>query len=667
MAIIEKIQVGGSTYDIGVQGPHISGQIPVDTLPSIPANKLSGTIPEGNLPIIPASKLPSYVDDVIEGYYSGGKFYSDDKKANLIIGEKGKIYVDITTTKGLSYRCTTNDSNTQTYISINGSNNISKNVVANTASSNANAAAANGSVYLNHLEESSVTSSHKISGSGATTVTADSNGNIIINSKDTNTDTKVTSAANHYDPTKETISTLGGAASTTTAASWGTTDFITGVTIKKDPKGHITGLTLTSAQMPSNPNTDRSVTSAAYHYTPASDTNSTITKNASSSTAAGWNSTSLVTGISVYRDSKGHVTDVTLTSVKMPSNPNSDTHYTSKNVVTNASTSNANAAAANGNVYLNHLEETTVKSYHKISGDGITTVTADASGNITISTPNTNTDTKVTSAANHYGPTSDTNSTITKNASSSVSAGWNSSSLVTGISVYRDSKGHVTDVALTSVKMPSNPNTHYESKNIVGLTASSTTNTTAAIATNGIYLNHIENSALKSSHKISGSGATTVTADASGNIIISSTDRSVTSAAYHYTPTSDTNSTITKNASSTTAATWDTTSLVTGITVSRDSKGHVIDVSLTSIKMPANPNTDTHYTSKNIVANTASATANAAAGNGIYLNHIENGAIRSSHKISGSGITTVKADANGNITVNTPVTYDSTTKTLKLG
>ena len=83
--------------------------------------------------------------------------------------------------------------------------------------------------------------------------------------------------------------------------------------------------------------------------------------------------------------------------------------------------------------------------------------------------------------------------------------------------------------------------------------------------------------------------------------------------------------------------------------------------------MPANPNTDTHYTSKNIVANTASATANAAAGNGIYLNHIENGAIRSSHKISGSGITTVKADANGNITVNTPVTYDSTTKTLKLG
>ena len=114
------------------------------------------------------------------------------------------------------------------------------------------------SLLLNHIENGALKSSHNIKGNGATTVTADASGNIIIKSTDTNT--KVDSAANHYDPTKETISTLGGAASTTTAAAWGTTDFITGVTIKKDPKGHITGLTLTSAQMPANPNTDTKVT-----------------------------------------------------------------------------------------------------------------------------------------------------------------------------------------------------------------------------------------------------------------------------------------------------------------------------------------------------------------------------------------------------------------------
>lgn len=39
--------------------------------------------------------LPSYVDDVLEGYYYNGFFYSDEDHANLITGEKGKIYVDL--------------------------------------------------------------------------------------------------------------------------------------------------------------------------------------------------------------------------------------------------------------------------------------------------------------------------------------------------------------------------------------------------------------------------------------------------------------------------------------------------------------------------------------------------------------------------------------------
>lgn len=39
--------------------------------------------------------LPSYVDDVVEGYYYNGFFYSDEDHTNLITGEKGKIYVDL--------------------------------------------------------------------------------------------------------------------------------------------------------------------------------------------------------------------------------------------------------------------------------------------------------------------------------------------------------------------------------------------------------------------------------------------------------------------------------------------------------------------------------------------------------------------------------------------
>ena len=48
---------------------------------------------------VPSSQLPSYVDDVIEGYYSNGNFYSDSAKTKKIAGEGGKIYTDLTTNK----------------------------------------------------------------------------------------------------------------------------------------------------------------------------------------------------------------------------------------------------------------------------------------------------------------------------------------------------------------------------------------------------------------------------------------------------------------------------------------------------------------------------------------------------------------------------------------
>ena len=71
-------------------------------------------------------------------------------------------------------------------------------------------------------------------------------------------------------------------------------------------------------------------------------------------------------------------------------------------------------------------------------------------------------------------------------------------------------------------------------------------------------------------------------------------DSKVTSAANHYTPAADTSAALSASASSTTAATWNSTSLVTGVNLQRDAKGHVVGVSVNSIKMPANPNTDTN-------------------------------------------------------------------------
>ena len=97
------------------------------------------------------------------------------------------------------------------------------------------------------------------------------------------------------------------------------------------------------------------------------------------------------------------------------------------------------------------------------------------------------------------------------------------------------------------------------------------------------------------------------------------------------------------------------------VRVTVDSEGHVS--STTAIKKSditalGIPGADTHYSSKNVVgSSTATSNTTSALSNGnVYLNSVENGAVTSSHKISGSGNTTVKTDASGNIEINSPTT-----------
>lgn len=65
------------------------------------------------------------------------------------------------------------------------------------------------------------------------------------------TDTKVTSAANHYTPAEDSTVQLDADASGGTAA-W-SLDVVTGVTIKRDAKGHVTGVAVDSGKLPANP------------------------------------------------------------------------------------------------------------------------------------------------------------------------------------------------------------------------------------------------------------------------------------------------------------------------------------------------------------------------------------------------------------------------------
>lgn len=52
---------------------------------------------------VPADQLPSYVDEVVEGYYQGGKFYSDPEGQEEIQGESNKIYLDLNTSGAYRY------------------------------------------------------------------------------------------------------------------------------------------------------------------------------------------------------------------------------------------------------------------------------------------------------------------------------------------------------------------------------------------------------------------------------------------------------------------------------------------------------------------------------------------------------------------------------------
>ena len=56
---------------------------------------------------VPSSQLPSYVDDVIEGYYYNSKFYKESSHTNEIAGESGKIYTDLGNNKTYRWSGTT--------------------------------------------------------------------------------------------------------------------------------------------------------------------------------------------------------------------------------------------------------------------------------------------------------------------------------------------------------------------------------------------------------------------------------------------------------------------------------------------------------------------------------------------------------------------------------
>ena len=122
-----------------------------------------------------------------------------------------------------------------------------------------------------------------------------------------------------------------------------------------------------------------------------------------------------------------------------PPTTDTNTHYTTGLIVGKAATDIANAAATNGNVFLNLKDDSTIRNSHKIIGSGATTVTSDDSGNITISSTNT--------VYSHpsSGVTAGTYRSVTVNAQGHVTSGSNPTTLAGyGITDAKISNGTIT-------------------------------------------------------------------------------------------------------------------------------------------------------------------------------------------------------------------------------
>ena len=164
--IINAINSGDSSLQSNLSGLITNLQTELTNFKNS-KGKVNGWVPlesdpdGGSNPKISSNYLPSYVDDVIEGYYneSDGKFYSDKNGttySGALTGQSGKIFVDLTTGKTYRYGSTT-------YVE------ISKSIVVDDSTDSTSVAAS--TAWVNDLQDEVDTIQNQIgTGSGSGTI-----------------------------------------------------------------------------------------------------------------------------------------------------------------------------------------------------------------------------------------------------------------------------------------------------------------------------------------------------------------------------------------------------------------------------------------------------------------------------------------------------------------
>ena len=357
---------------------------------------------------VPSTQLPSYVDDVIEGYLYNSKFYKESGHTTEITGETGKIYVDLSNNK--TYRWSGS-----TYVV------ISETLALGETSSTAYRGD-KGKIAYDHSQSAHArTDATKVEASSA-------NGKIKINGSEVTVYTHP-SGTNPHGTTKSDVGlgNVGNFKAVSTVASQGLTD-----TEKANARANIgAGTSSFSGSYTdlSNKPTIPTVGNGIITITQNGTSKGTFTTNQSGNTTIALtdnnttysNATTSAAGL-MSKDDKAKLEGITAsadavsfsrsltsgtkvgtitingTGTDLYAPTNTDTHWTTGLKVGASNTATANAAASNGNVYLNVLDNSTVRDSHKITGSGATSVTSDANGVITISSTNTTYGVATTSA-----------------------------------------------------------------------------------------------------------------------------------------------------------------------------------------------------------------------------------------------------------------------------
>ena len=343
-------------------------------------------------------------------------------------------------------------------------------------------------------------------------------------------------------------------------------------------------------------------------------------------------------------DAQGHIVGSGVKTYTLPANPNTDTHYTT-HLYVGATGAASNAATTNGNTYIKLYDNSTARESFKISGGGSVTVKSDASGNITISGVNTTYSNGVGltltggvfahesyGEADTYGST--TNETLKFGGTFTIPY------------FETNAQGHVVSAGTRTVTMPANPNSDtWRQINVQNSAGTSLGSLGTGTGTGALTLK---------------AGSNVTLEFASGVVTIKSSFTNTTYSAgtgITFSGTTINHKNSVTEASDVGGASGGTVDFGKTFTVpyfSYDAQGHIVGSGVKTYTLPANPNTDTHYTTHLYVGATGAA-SNAATTNGnTYIKLYDNSTARESHKISGTQNVTVTSDASGNIVITGP-------------